>query len=553
MSENVKSIFMSAISGKSPDQWPQFLDDACRNDAALRDQVEKFLNAHLAMGSIHISDATPMHAYACDPFDFIKPGTEIGRYTVLEQIGEGGMGTVYVAEQKAPMRRTVALKVIKAGMDTRQVIARFEAERQALAMMNHPNIAHVLDGGTTEQGRPYFVMELVKGLPITEFCDNKKLDIRARIELFVQVCGAVQHAHQKGIIHRDLKPSNILVEEHETALVPKVIDFGVAKATQQQLTEHSLQTGLSQMIGTPLYMSPEQMNSQDVDTRSDVYTLGVLLYELLTGSTPFDTETLKQAGFDEMRRIIQEVEPLNPSTQVSTLNAESLSTIAGQRQIEPRKLSQQFRGELDWIVMKAMEKDRNRRYDSASAIARDVERYLADEPIEARPASAGYRLKKFLSRNKGPAIAASLLVLGLVITSILSLLLVARGRELALRRNVVQEGISAALAKVVHLRNQASTQPQESQALLSQAREQMQRAVALSEAGQSTPEMATQVRRLLEELDQEHQDAKFERILDEAWIARANTDAQNQRWAPEQCIPILSKALETRGVRVGQS
>ena len=367
------------------------------------------------------------------------------------------------------------------------------------------------------------------------------------------MCGAVQHAHQKGIIHRDLKPSNILVEEHETALVPKVIDFGVAKATQQQLTEHSLQTGLSQMIGTPLYMSPEQMNSQDVDTRSDVYTLGVLLYELLTGSTPFDTETLKQAGFDEMRRIIQEVEPLNPSTQVSTLNAESLSTIAGQRQIEPRKLSQQFRGELDWIVMKAIEKDRNRRYDSASAIARDVERYLADEPIEARPASAGYRLKKFLSRNKGPAIAASLLVLGLVITSILSLLLVARGRELALRRNVAQEGISAALAEVVLLRNQASTQPQESQALLSQAREQMQRAVALSEAGQSTPEMATQLRRLLVELDQEHQDAKFERTLDEAWIAQANTDPQNQRWAPEQCIPILSKALETRGVRVGQS
>ncbi len=349
-------------------------------------------------------------------------GSVIGPYKLLEQIGEGGMGVVFMAEQTRPVQRRVALKIIKAGMDTRQVVARFEAERQALAMMDHPNIARVLDAGATETGRPYFVMELVRGVPMTEFCNQKNLSIRERLELFVTVCQAVQHAHQKGIIHRDIKPTNVLVTLHDGRPVIKVIDFGVAKATGQKLTDKTLFTGFTQMIGTPLYMSPEQaeMSGLDVDTRSDIFSAGVLLYELLTGTTPFDSERLKSASFDELRRIIREEEPPRPSARLTTIAAEAASTVGKERRSDARQLSRLFRGELDWIVMKCLEKDRTRRYETASALAGDVERYLHDEPVQACPPSARYRFGKFARRNKGALVATAAVMVSLLLGTVIS-------------------------------------------------------------------------------------------------------------------------------------
>jgi eukaryotic-like serine/threonine-protein kinase len=389
-----------------------YLDGACAGDAALRQQVEGLLRAHEQAGTF-LETSPASLALASTPLTE-KPGDRIGRYKLLQQIGEGGCGVVYMAEQEEPVRRRVALKIIKLGMDTKQVVARFEAERQALAMMDHPNIAKVLDAGATETGRPFFVMELVRGVPITVYCDENNIPMQQRLELFIQVCQAVQHAHQKGIIHRDIKPSNILVTVNDGLPVPKVIDFGIAKATTgQQLTDKTLFTAFEQFIGTPAYMSPEQavMTSLDIDTRSDLYSLGVLLYELLTGKTPFDPKELLQAGFDEMRRTIREQEPAKPSTRLSAMLEGELTTTAKHRHMEPPKLIHLVRGDLDWIVMKCLEKDRTRRYETANSLAMDIKRYLNCEPVVARPPSKLYEFQKTVRRHKfGFAACAAIIV-----------------------------------------------------------------------------------------------------------------------------------------------
>jgi tetratricopeptide (TPR) repeat protein len=405
-----REVFEAALE-LPPEKRDAYLDSACGGDAALRERLEALLSKHGRAGTFLERPAVPAQATVDEPAPSERPGTLIGPYRLMEEIGEGGMGLVFVAEQQQPVRRKVALKVIKPGMDTRQVVARFEAERQALALMDHPNIAKVYDAGATPSGRPYFVMELVRGVPITAFCDQDRLSVRGRLGLFVGVCSAVQHAHTKGIIHRDVKPSNVLVASHDGTPVVKVIDFGVAKAIGQQLTDKTVYTQLAEMVGTPLYMSPEQagQSSLDVDTRSDIYALGVLLYELLTGTTPFDKERLRGVTFDELRRIIHEEEPPRPSTRLSTLGR-AATTASSRRQSDPRKLSRLFRGELDWIVMKALEKDRNRRYETANGFAMDVQRYLADEPVLACPPSAWYRFRKSVRRNK-TALAVAALVL----------------------------------------------------------------------------------------------------------------------------------------------
>jgi eukaryotic-like serine/threonine-protein kinase len=409
--QRARELFLHAVGHVPPAQWDAYVAEACGADEALRQQVAHLLQVHREAGSFLEQPAEGLAATSA--FQGETAGTVIGPYKLVELIGEGGMGTVWMAQQTEPVKRLVALKLIKAGMDSKQVLARFEAERQALALMDHPNIARVLDAGTTAAGRPYFVMELVKGIPITRYCDEHRLTPQERLDLFVPVCQAVQHAHQKGIIHRDLKPSNVLIARYDGRPVPKVIDFGVAKAAGQQLTEHTLVTGFGAVIGTLEYMSPEQaeLNQLDIDTRSDIYALGVLLYELLTGTTPLDKKRLKDAAIHEALRLIREEEPPRPSTRLST--TASQPSIAANRGLEPKRLRGLVRGELDWIVMKALEKDRNRRYETANGFAMDVQRYLADEPVLACPPSVVYRFRKFVRRNKGPVVAVLLLLLAL--------------------------------------------------------------------------------------------------------------------------------------------
>ena len=466
---SVNEIFLRAIEAGSPSERTAVLDRSCRDDAELRRKVEALLFVHDGAGSFleHPSPAVmaaravtggegatlpreelgassarsdkqteplgPSSSSSGNPVSrplTEGPGTRIGPYKLLEQIGEGGMGVVYMAEQEAPVRRKIALKIIKPGMDTGQVVARFEAERQALALMDHPNIAKVFDAGATGTGRPYFVMELVNGVPMTEYCDEGQLTPQERLELFVPVCRAIQHAHQKGIIHRDVKPSNVLVTIVDGRPTPKVIDFGVAKATSQALTERSLFTQFGAIVGTLEYMSPEQaaLSSQDVDTRSDVFSLGVLLYELLTGSTPLVRARLREAGYAEILRRIREEEPPRPSARLSD-SGEALPTIAARRHTEPAKLTRIVRGELDWIVMKALEKDRTRRYESAAGFARDVERYLADEAVEACPPSRRYRLRKFARKNRGALATAAAFAAVLLVATAVSGYLALRARS----------------------------------------------------------------------------------------------------------------------------
>ena len=421
----LETIFAEAVELKdNPEQQREFIEQACKSNTLLKNRVGALIDANRHAASFMSEPAGIVDWQTETPGSSVgeRPGDRIGRYELRESLGEGGMGSVFLARQLEPVHRNVALKVIKPGLDTKEVISRFESERQALALMDHPNIARAYDAGATPSGRPFFVMEHVDGKSLSHYCNDHQLSTRQRLELFVPICEAIQHAHQKGIIHRDIKPQNVLVTESSGQSIPKVIDFGIAKATKQPLSDNPTQTRYGQFIGTPAYMSPEQADagSIDIDTRSDVYSLGATLYELLSGVAPFDEDDLKKKSSAEVFRVIREQVPLQPSAAVSTNKDVAATDIATARRATPQELKTTISGELDWIVMRALEKDRSRRYETAAALADDIRRYLVDEIVEARPPTFGYRLKKFLSRNRWAVIASALVVSTLLIATLIS-------------------------------------------------------------------------------------------------------------------------------------
>ena len=495
--ERAEEVFYEALAVKDSQERRAFLDRACAGDLALRSVVEQMLVSQPDVDKFFQASRPALKPVVeiCQSFAAInygrgqktdeelapdeELGKKIGPYKLLQKIGEGGCGVVYMAEQETPVRRRVALKVIKLGMDTKSVIARFEAERQALAMMDHHNIARVLDAGATQTGRPYFVMELVRGTKITSYCDENRLDTRHRLDLFLQVCQAIQHAHQKGIIHRDIKPSNVLVTMNDGVPVPKVIDFGIAKATGgERLTDKTMFTAYEQMIGTPAYMSPEQaeMSNLDIDTRSDIYSLGVLLYEFLTGKTPFDQAELLQSGLDGMRRTLRETEPHRPSTKLEGLRAEELTQTAVHRRVEAPKLKLMLSGDLDWIVMKALEKDRTRRYQTANGLGMDIQRYLHHEPVVARPPSRVYRFQKLVRRNKIVFLAVGAVSLALISGLGISTWLFFREKEARLEQSRLREEAERARNSEAQLRREAEARMKITQAAVLLSRNRIEEA-----------------------------------------------------------------------------
>jgi tetratricopeptide (TPR) repeat protein len=535
MNLNEESLFAEALEMKDPRERAAFLDRACADDPGLRKNVASLLSAYDAGQFLEAPAATIAEQPVSE-----GPGRVIGPYKLLQMIGEGGMGTVFMAEQTQPVQRKVALKIIKPGMDSRPVIARFEAERQALALMDHPNIARVLEAGTTDSGRPYFVMELVKGVPLTKYCDQQRLTPRQRLELFLPVCQAVQHAHQKGIIHRDIKPSNVLVAPFDGKPVVKVIDFGIAKATGQRLTDKTLFTEFGAVVGTLEYMSPEQaeLNNQDIDTRSDIYVLGVLLYELLTGTTPLDKKRLKQAALLEVLRVIREEEPPTPSTRLGT--TDEMPAIAANRGLEPKKLSGVVRGELDWIVMKALEKDRNRRYETASAFAADIERYLHDEPVLACPPSAAYRCRKFVRRHRTALALAGLVLFFLAVLGSGVGWLVS---EQAARRTRATNELALALDRAALFAEQGKR----AEALAALDRADLLADEALPDPARDERRAALKERLAAEARDQEFV-ATFEKIRLEA---QSSVDLQTSHFETDAGLTPIREALRTYGIAIG--
>ena len=481
LNEREEGIFNEARNYSDSEKRSAYLEIACHGDRALQQRIERLLNASAQATNFFGQPAADDLGESLTEVGLPLtegPGSVIGRYKILQQIGEGGMGAVFMAEQTEPIRRKVALKIIKLGMDTRQVVARFEAERQALAMMDHPHIARVLDAGATDSGRPYFVMELVAGVPITEYCDKNKLSSLERLQLFMPVCHAIQHAHQKGVIHRDIKPANVMITLHDGHPVPKVIDFGIAKATNQRLTEKTLFTNYAQMIGTPAYMSPEQaeMSGLDVDTRTDVYSLGVLLYELLTGTTPFPAKELMSMGYGEMQKVISEKEPPKPSTRMSTMQHEPRTVVARNRSMEAADVGKAFKGDLDWIVMKALEKDRTHRYETVNGLVADVERHINDEPVTAAAPTFAYQFQKFYRRNRGYLRAAALVAGLLVLLTVFSFYQAARATR---QKDLAREEKQRADEAVESERNaRVIADSQKSQADKEKGKAQLQRYVS---------------------------------------------------------------------------